>query len=97
MDRDGEGSGKKKPSKRKRGRRAPHPHVHPVVKLKVGPYAENKTRHRECEIHQDAYIFPRRLNLGTIGLAEHLTSGIGQCGQPGHPDQLDTVGLTTRS
>ena len=65
--------------------------VHPIVKLKVGPYAENKARHRECEMHQDAYIFPRRLNLGAIGLAEHLTSGIGQCGRPGHPNQLDTV------
>jgi hypothetical protein len=63
--------------------------IHPVVKLKVGPYAENKTPHRECEMHQDAYIFPRRMNLGEIGLSEHLTSGIGQCGDPADQDRLD--------
>ena len=31
--------------------------IHPVVELKVGPYAENKTDHRICEMNQDAYIF----------------------------------------
>jgi hypothetical protein len=63
--------------------------VHPVVQLRVGPYAENKTAHRECEMHQDAYIFPRRMRLGEIGLSEHLASGIGQCGDPRDPDRLD--------
>ena len=52
--------------------------IHPVVELKVGPYAENKTAHRTCEMHQDAYIF-QRLNLGPLGLSEHLDSGIWGC------------------
>lgn len=52
--------------------------IHPVVERKVGPYAENKKAHRVCEMHQDAYIFGR-LNLGGIGLSEHLDSGINQC------------------
>jgi hypothetical protein len=52
--------------------------IHPVVELKVGTYAENKTDHRICEMNQDAYIF-QRLNLGEIGLSEHLDSGIGGC------------------
>lgn len=55
--------------------------IHPVVELKVGPYAQNKRAHRVCEMHQDAYIF-QRLNLGAIGLSEHLDSGITRCGQP---------------
>jgi Zinc dependent phospholipase C len=52
--------------------------IHPVVELKVGPYAQNKKDHRVCEMHQDAYIF-QRLNLGRIGLSEHLDSGIWAC------------------
>lgn len=62
--------------------------IHPVVELKVGPYAENKTAHRVCEMHQDAYIF-RRLDLGDIGLAEHLAQGIGECCGPDSRGLLD--------
>ncbi len=62
--------------------------IHPVVEMKVGPYHENKTDHRVCEMNQDVYIF-QRLNLGDIGLAGHLDSGIGLCGAPDDPDQLD--------
>ena len=53
--------------------------IHPVIELKVGPYAQNKTTHRRCEMHQDAYIFGR-MNLGGVGLSEHLDSGISSCG-----------------
>lgn len=52
--------------------------IHPVVNLKVGPYEQNKKDHRVCEMNQDAYIF-QRLNLGAIGLSEHIDSGIGRC------------------
>lgn len=52
--------------------------IHPVVELKVGPYETNKQAHRVCEMHQDAYIF-QRLDLGEVGLSEHLDSGIGTC------------------
>lgn len=52
--------------------------VHPVVELKVGPYAQNKTAHRVCEMHQDAYIF-QRLGVGGVGVADYLRSGIDQC------------------
>ncbi|WPD21945.1 MAG: zinc dependent phospholipase C family protein [Candidatus Electrothrix scaldis] len=37
--------------------------IHPLVNIKVGPYEENKIRHRRCEMSQDVYIHPR-LNLG---------------------------------
>ena len=60
--------------------------IHPIVQLKVGPYADNKTDHRICEMNQDAYIF-RRLNLGEVGLSEHLDSGI--CACVGDDDNMD--------
>lgn len=63
--------------------------VHPVVKLKVGPYYANTGAHRRCEMHQDAYIWPRRMNLGEVGASGHLTSGIGTCGAPADPDRPD--------
>lgn len=63
--------------------------IHPVVELKVGPYAENKTAHRVCEMHQDAYIF-QRLNLGQVGLSEHLDSGIWGCCEA-NSNRLDLV------
>lgn len=53
--------------------------IHPVVELKVGPYEQNKTHHRVCEMNQDAYIF-QRLNLGSLSLAEHLDAGVCACG-----------------
>jgi len=55
---------------------------------KVGPYQANKTAHRVCEMNQDAYMF-QRLNLGDIGLAQHLDSGIGICSAPDNADLLD--------
>lgn len=65
--------------------------VHPVVNLRVGPYEENKTTHRTCEMNEDAYIF-RRLNVGEVGLSEHLDSGIRSCGSPKKLDR-DVEGL----
>lgn len=62
--------------------------IHPIIELKVGPYAKNKTAHRICEMHQDVYIY-RRLNLGDIGQAEYLDSGIGACGDPLDRNRLD--------
>ncbi|QTA83681.1 Phospholipase domain-containing protein [Desulfonema limicola] len=62
--------------------------IHPVVQMKVGPYHENKSGHRTCEMNQDSYIF-QRLNLGGIGLSDHLSSGIGLCSDPDNPDILD--------
>ncbi|MEJ2528646.1 MAG: zinc dependent phospholipase C family protein [Gammaproteobacteria bacterium] len=63
--------------------------IHPIIELKVGPYAQNKTAHRVCEMHQDVYIY-RRMNLGDIGQAEFLDSGIGACGNPHDHSRLDT-------
>lgn len=62
--------------------------IHPVVELKVGPYAKNKKAHRVCELNQDAYIY-QRLDLGDIGLAEHLDSGIAKCCSPSDSGRLE--------
>lgn len=56
--------------------------IHPVVELKVGAYKGHEKAHRVCEMHQDSYIF-QRLDLGGIGLAEHLDRGICACGTAG--------------
>ncbi len=64
--------------------------IHPVVELKVGTYAEHKREHRVCELHQDAYVF-QRLNLGQIGLAEHLDAGIWDCCDAPGSGRLDPV------
>ena len=52
--------------------------IHPVVQARVGSYADNKTAHRTCEMHQDAYIWPRR-NLGELGLADYFRNNINHC------------------
>lgn len=52
--------------------------VHPVVELKVGPYAQNQTAHRTCEMNQDAFIW-QRLNLGELGYADRVQQNIGSC------------------
>lgn len=62
--------------------------IHPIVQLKVGDYEQNKKEHRVCEMNQDAYIF-QRLNLGEVGLSEHLDSGIGSCSDISDDDLLD--------
>ena len=62
--------------------------IHPVVELKVGPYHGNEKAHRVCEMHQDSHIY-QRLELGAIGLAEHLSTGIGKCSDANDDDKID--------
>lgn len=63
--------------------------IHPVVELRVGPYAQNQNEHRRCEMHQDAFIFPRVMNVGDTGLSEHLATGIATCHADGDEDVFD--------
>ena len=54
--------------------------IHPVVELRVGPYAQNKTDHRRCELYQDNFIF-HEVGLGDIIRAEYVRDcGIRDCG-----------------
>lgn len=52
--------------------------VHPIVELKVGKYADNKTEHRRCELHQDSFVF-QKLNKGEIGQPESLRPIVMDC------------------
>lgn len=65
--------------------------IHPVVELRVGPYKGNEGEHRRCEMHQDAYIFPRIMDVGATGLSEHLTTGIATCHAPDDEDKIDPI------
>lgn len=65
--------------------------IHPVVERKVGPYQGNEAAHRQCEMHQDAYIFPRVVGVGPTGLSEHMASGIGKCSDALDNERLDTA------
>jgi hypothetical protein len=64
--------------------------IHPVVERIVGPYKGNEAAHRQCEMHQDAFIF-QKMDLGDVGLTDHLKTGIASCSLPADGDKLDPV------
>lgn len=64
--------------------------IHPIVEKMVGPYKGNESAHRKCEMHQDSYIF-QKMDLGDVGVTEHLKSGIASCNDPDDKDKLDTA------
>ncbi|WP_417912470.1 zinc dependent phospholipase C family protein [Candidatus Electronema sp. TJ] len=61
--------------------------VHPVVNMKVGPYEQNKTEHRRCEMSQDVLIHAK-LNIGPIALNQQLSRFVAET--------TDSSGLRTR-
>lgn len=63
--------------------------IHPVVEMRVGPYQGNEGEHRRCEMHQDAFIFPKMMNVGETSLSEHLATGIAACHAPDDEDVID--------
>lgn len=62
--------------------------IHPVIERIVGPYQENATQHRICEMHQDAYIW-QTLGLGEVGYADVIAQAIGGCSDPDNQRRLD--------
>jgi hypothetical protein len=62
--------------------------VHPVVQLLVGAYKGHEKEHRVCEMHQDVHIY-QRLNLGEVGEAEHVKTGIAACGSATDRTRMD--------
>lgn len=63
--------------------------IHPVVELRVGSYDRNKDAHRICEMHQDAFIWPKVLNLGNVGYADRVRKNIGGCCDPDDSSNID--------
>lgn len=62
--------------------------VHPVVNLKVGPYAQNKTAHRCCELSQDVLVHAK-LGLGPVALNRQLSLNVRLTADEREHDRLD--------
>jgi len=63
--------------------------VHAVVFLKVGPYALNKIPHRDCEMHQDVYIYNRIYGRRIDRDAYLKGAGIASCGPVNNMSHLE--------
>jgi len=63
--------------------------IHPVVNLKVGPYEENKTKHRRCEMSQDVYAHSR-LNLGVLEFNKQISTNVNDTSASDDHDRMDT-------
>jgi len=63
--------------------------IHPVVELKVGPYEGNEAAHRNCEMHQDVYIYFKETGYGEISQTEHLSTFSKECGNNGNTGELN--------
>lgn len=62
--------------------------IHPVVNLKVGPYEDNKTNHRRCEMSQDVYAHAR-LNLGAVEFNHQISTNIDDTSDVNDRDRMD--------
>ena len=62
--------------------------IHPVVNLKVGPYEQNKTEHRRCEMSQDVYAHSR-LNLGALEFNQQISTNVADTSDADNPDRMD--------
>ena len=57
-------------------------YIHPVIEKKVGPYAENKTEHRTCEMNQDVWILKKEM-FDDVGRCEIFDNTIKTCTETG--------------
>jgi hypothetical protein len=62
--------------------------IHPVVRIKVGDYAENRRQHRICEMNQDAHVFGR-MNLGELRDSDRFARDIVACSESRTRGRLD--------
>lgn len=63
--------------------------IHPVVNLKVGPYEENKTEHRKCEMSQDVFAH-KQLNLGTLEYNQQISANVEYTSDVDNPNHMDS-------
>lgn len=63
--------------------------IHPVVNLKVGPYEQNKTEHRRCEMSQDVYAHSR-LNLGVLDFNQQISTNVADTSDVDDQSRMDT-------
>lgn len=57
-------------------------YIHPVIEKKVGPYAENATDHRTCEMNQDVWILKKEM-FDDVGRCELFDNTIKTCTENG--------------
>ena len=57
-------------------------YIHPVIEMKVGPYAENATEHRICEMNQDVWILKKEM-FDDVGRCEIFDNTIKTCTENG--------------
>ncbi len=62
--------------------------IHPVVNLKVGPYEQNKTAHRRCEMSQDVYAH-RKLNMGALEFNKQISVNVDDTSDATNRDRMD--------
>jgi len=63
---------------------------HPVTNLLVGDYeADNEIEHRVSEMHQDVYIYHKKLN-GKVGESEYIENVIGKCSNQNDKYKVDS-------
>ena len=62
--------------------------IHPVINLKVGPYEQNKTAHRSCEMSQDVYV-QARLNLGKLDFNKQISTNVNDSSDENDPGRMD--------
>jgi hypothetical protein len=62
--------------------------IHPVVNLKVGPYEQNKTEHRRCEMSQDVYAH-KRLNMGALEFNRQISTNVSDTSDIDNQDRMD--------
>lgn len=57
-------------------------YIHPVIEKKVGPYAENASEHRTCEMNQDVWILKEEM-FEDVGHCELFDNTIKTCTETG--------------
>lgn len=62
--------------------------IHPVVNLKVGPYEQNKTAHRSCEMSQDVYAH-NKLNMGKLDFNRQISTNVHDSSDVNDADRID--------
>jgi hypothetical protein len=62
--------------------------IHPVINLKVGPYEQNKTAHRDCEMSQDVYA-QSKLNMGKLDFNKQISTNVNDASDVNDQDCMD--------
>jgi hypothetical protein len=62
--------------------------IHPIVNLKVGPYEQNKTAHRRCEMSQDVYAHSK-LNMGKLDFNQQISTNVNDTSDINDQDRMD--------